>query len=108
LGAACDGLMLTMQAHMDDITQNMFYNGRTHGFHISCIFVFTPNGKIHICSLNSPECWHNSTHADHGRVYKKIEEVFNERGGKFVIDSTSALGQRGYFTKSTQLDPMES
>jgi hypothetical protein len=32
--AACDGLKLTMQASLDDITQNMFYNGWTHGHYI--------------------------------------------------------------------------
>ena len=93
---------------MDDVTQNMFYNGWTHGHYISCIFVFAPDGKIHICSLNSPGCWHDSTQqADYGGVYDKIEEVFEETGGKVVIDSAFALGQRGYFMKSAQLDPMD-
>jgi hypothetical protein len=109
--AACDGLKLTMQASMDDITQNMFYNGWTHGHHyISCIFVFAPDGKIQICSLNTPPgCWHDSTQADQGGVYNKIEEVFEATGGKVVIDSAFALGQRGYFIKSAQpLDPMDA
>jgi hypothetical protein len=106
--AACDGLKLSMQASMDDATQNMFYNGWTHGHYISCIFVFAPNGKICICSLNSLGCWHDSTQADHGGVYDKIEEVFNATGGKVVIDAAFALGQRGYFIKSAQLDPLDA
>jgi hypothetical protein len=106
--AACDGLKLTMQASLDNITQNMFYNGWTHGHYISCIFVFAPDGKIRICSLNSPGCWHDSTQANHGGVYDKIEEVYEATGGKVVIDSAFALGQRGYFIKSAQLDPMDA
>jgi hypothetical protein len=74
-----------MQAALDDITQNIFYNGWTHGHYISCIFVFAPDGKIHICSLNSPGCWHDSTQADHGGVYDKIEEVYEATGGKVLI-----------------------
>jgi hypothetical protein len=99
-----------MQASLDDITQHMFYkNGWMHGHYISCIFVFAPDGKIHICSLISPGCWHDSTQANHGGVYDKIEEVFEATGGKVVIDSASALGQRGYFIKSAQLvDPMDA
>jgi hypothetical protein len=41
---ACDGLKLAVQASTDDITQNMFYDGWTHGHCISCIFVFAPDG----------------------------------------------------------------
>jgi hypothetical protein len=106
--APCDGVKLTMQASMDDITQNMFYNGWTHGHYISCIFVSAPDRKIHTCSLNSPGCWHDSTQADQGGVYDKIEEVFEATGGKVVIDSAFALGQRGNFIKSAQLDPMDA
>jgi hypothetical protein len=106
--AACDGLKLTMQASLDDITQNMFYNGWTHGHYISCIFVFAPDGKIHICSLNSPGCWHYSTQANHGGVYGKIEKVYDATGGKVVIDSAFALGKRGCFIKSAQQDPMDA
>jgi hypothetical protein len=107
--AACDGLKLAMQASLDDITQNMFYNGWTHGHFISCIFVFAPDGKIHICSLNSPGCWHNSTQADHGGVYNKIKEDFEATGGKLVIiDSAFVLVQRGYFIKGVQLDPTDA
>jgi hypothetical protein len=105
---ACDGLKLAMQASTDDTTQNMFYNGWTHGHYISCIFVFAPDGKIRICSINSPGCWHDSTQADHGGVYDKCEEVFDQTGGKVVIDAAFSLGQKGYFIKSAQLDPMDA
>jgi hypothetical protein len=86
----------------------MLSNGWTHGHYIGCIIIFSPDGKIHICSLNSPGCWHNSTQADQDGVYDKIEEVFEATGGKVVIDSAFALGQRGYFIKSAQLDPMDT
>jgi hypothetical protein len=81
----CRCLKLTMQALLDNIAPNMFYNGWTHGHYIICIFVFAPDGKIRICFLNSPGCWQDSTQADHGGVYDKIEEVYEATGGKVVM-----------------------
>jgi hypothetical protein len=107
--AACDGLKLSMQAaHQEDVTQNMLHNGWAHGHCASCIFVFAPDGKIHICSFNSPGCWHDSTQADHGGVHHKIAAVFEATGGKAVIDSAFSLGKRGHFVKSSQLDPSDA
>jgi hypothetical protein len=37
---ACDGLKLAVQASTDDITQNMFYNGWTHGHYIILLYSF--------------------------------------------------------------------
>jgi hypothetical protein len=106
--AACDGLKLGMQATMDDVTQNMFYNGWTHGHYISCIFVFAPDGKIRVCCFNSPGCWHDSSQADHGGVYDKLNEVYEATGGKVVVDSAFSVQDKCYFIKSSQTDPMDA
>jgi hypothetical protein len=77
----------------------------------SCIFVFAPDGKICICSFNSPGCWHDSTQANHGGVYDKIEAVCNATGRKAVIVSAFSLGNRGHFIKSNQshhADPFDA
>jgi hypothetical protein len=105
---ACDGLKLAIQASTDDTAQNMFYNGWTHRHCTSCIFVFAPDGKIRICSIASPGCWHDSTQADHGGVHDKCEKISDETGGKLVIDAAFSLGRKGYFIKSAQLDPLDA
>jgi hypothetical protein len=64
--------------------------------------------RFEFVPLNSPGCWHNSTLADHGGVYDKIEEVNEATGGKVVIDSAFALDMRGYFIKSAQQHPMDA
>jgi hypothetical protein len=99
-----DSLKLAIQASTDDITQNMFCNGWTHGHCVSCVFVLAPDGKIRIRSINSPGCWHDSTQADHGEVCDKCEQVCDETGGKAVIDAAFLKGLKGCFVRSAQLD----
>jgi hypothetical protein len=108
LWGARDGLKLAIQASTDDTTQNMFYNGWTHGHCVSCVFVFAPDGKIWICSINSPGCWYDSTQASYGGVCDKCEQFFDETGCKAVIDTAFLKGPKGYFIRSAQLDPLDA
>jgi hypothetical protein len=50
-------------------------------------FVFGMDGTIRICGLNAPGMMYDSTLADYGNVYKMLEKVFEETGGKVVVDS---------------------
>jgi hypothetical protein len=89
---ACDGLKLAIQASVDNTAQNMFHNGWTHGHCTICLFVFalTPLDAGTICP-------------------NKCEQVFNEAGGKAVIDTVFSSGQKGCFIKSSQpADPMDA
>ncbi len=51
------------------------------------VFVFGMDRIIRICGLNAPGMMHDITLADYGNVYEKLEQVFDETGGKVVVDS---------------------
>ena len=68
------------------------------------MFVFAADGRIRMCTINAPGTWHDSTIAEYG-VYDKMEEVFNNHGGRVVVDSAFKLQGREYLIKSSQQDP---
>jgi hypothetical protein len=49
------------------------------------------NGTIWICRLNAPGMMHDSTLADYGNIYEKLEHVFEETGGKEAVDLAFCL-----------------
>jgi DDE superfamily endonuclease len=102
---AADGLKISIQGNKDYIKQNRNFNGWLHGHFINSVFVFAADGKIRICSLNSPGCWHDSTISDYG-LYKRLDEVFVESGGKVVVDSAFKLESRPCLLRSAQQDPI--
>jgi hypothetical protein len=58
----------------------------SHEHYVPNIFGFRMDGTIWICGFNGPGTMHNSTFANYGNVYKKLEQVFEEAGGKAVVD----------------------
>ena len=101
-----DGLNLNIQSTKDDKVQSIFYNGWTHGHYVSSVFVFRMDGTIRICGLNAPGTMHDSTLADYGNVYEKLEAVFDETGGKVVVDSAFRLANNNFIIKSGQNVPL--
>ena len=69
---ACDGVKLCIEASGDYEKQEAFYNGWTHGHYASCVFVFAADGRIRICTVNSPGSWHDSAQADYD-VYQGMK-----------------------------------
>ena len=102
---SADGIKLSIQGSSDYLKQNRNYNGWYHGHYINSVFVFAADGKIRICSLNSPGSWHDSTISDYG-VYDALEEVFQQSNGKIVVDSAFKLENRRWLLKSSQHDPI--
>ena len=103
--ATADGLNLYFEAAGDNVIQEMFYNGWLHGHFISNIFVFAMDGTICICALNAPGTMHDSTLADYGGVYFKLQKIYEETGGKVVVDSAFKLASNPYVIKSSQTLP---
>jgi hypothetical protein len=101
-----DGLNLILQSMKDNKVQSIFYNGWMHGHYMSNVFVFGVDGTIKICGLNSPGTMHDSTLANDGNVYEKLEKVFEETGGKVVVDLTFCLANNDFITKSGQDVPL--
>ena len=101
---AADGLKVLLQKSSNWAIQNRSYNGWTADTYVNSMFVFAADGRIRMCTINAPGTWHDSTIAEYG-VYDKMEEVFNNYGGRVVVDSAFKLQGREYLIKSSQQDP---
>ena len=59
-----------------------------HDHYVSAVLVFCLDGTIPIACYNVPGCIHDSTIADWGNIYKKLEGIYNaELQGKCTVDS---------------------
>jgi hypothetical protein len=64
------------------------------------------DGMIGICGLNAPGMMHDSLLADNSHVYQKIKQVFEETGGRVVVDSAFHLANNDFLIKSGQNVPL--
>jgi hypothetical protein len=83
----CDGLKLEMEASGNLNIQSQYYNGWLHSHYVSNLITFGADGKIIHAVLNAPGSLHDSTLADWGRLYLKIQETYDRLGAKAVMDS---------------------
>jgi hypothetical protein len=97
-----DGLKLYLQQCGVGPIQACFYNGWQHDHYVSNIFAFAPSGLIVCCSINAPGCMHDSSVADYGKVYDKLEQQYVVTGGKGVVDSAFSRRRHGFLIKSSQ------
>ena len=84
---AIDGIKLSMQKPGDEIRQSAFYNGWTHGHYVGNVFVFAPDGRIVGMVINAPGSFHDSSILDYGRLYTRLEKLFDCHGVRSVVDS---------------------
>lgn len=66
------------------------------------MFVFAPHGRIVGCVLNAPGCLHDSVVAGYGGLYNKLAQVFEENGGRCVVDSAFSRIRHPFLIKSSQ------
>ena len=92
------------RAGPDEIVQSRFYNGWKSDHYATGVLGFVPDGTITIAFYNVPGCCHDSTDADWGDLYLKLEKVYKERGLKFVIDSAFSSMNHDFLIKSSQDD----
>ena len=52
--AAADSLKVLLQKSSNWFMQNQLYNGRTANTYIKNVFVFAPDGRIQMCTINAP------------------------------------------------------
>lgn len=100
--AVADGLKLPLQQSGDEVLQNMYYNGWTHGHYVTNVLVFSPDGIVRACALNAPGALHDSTVSEYGGVYEKLEQVYERCGGKVLVDSAFSRGNYEFLIKSSQ------
>jgi len=97
-----DRLKLYLQQSGNTEIQDRFYNGWTHGHYVTLVFVFCPDGTIPIVFFNIPGSVHDSQVAHWGRVYDKLEAVYDKTGGKCTVDSAFGKVNRPFLIKSSQ------
>ena len=97
-----DGVKLYLQKAGNDVIQEQYYNGWTHGHYVTSVFCFCPDGTIPIAFYNVPGSVHDSQVADWGDVYLKVESMFTKHGVKCTVDSAFGAKDREYLVKSGQ------
>lgn len=97
-----DGLKLYFE-HPDDMDkQGMYYNGWQHDHFVSCVFVFSADGRIIHCIVNAPGSLHDSTLADWAGIYDVLGETYERTGAKCCVDSAFAGIANPCLLKSSQ------
>ncbi len=97
-----DGLKLYLQQAGNTEIQEQFYNGWTHDHYVTSVFCFCPDGTIPIAFLNVPDSVHNSQVAELGKIYIKLEHVYEMTRGKCCIDSALGSIERDFLLKLGQ------
>ena len=98
---ACDGLKIKLQKSTNYLKQNQNYNGWASGTYIGAVYVFAPDSRIRMCTINCPGSWHDSTMADYG-VYRKMKAIHHSHKAKVLCDSAFSLKAAPYIIKSSQ------
>jgi hypothetical protein len=78
------------------------FNGWTHDHYVCNLFLFSPDGKIRACYINCPVTMHDSTMANWGGNYKKLDNLYEATGAKVVVDLAFVLENRQSLYKSYQ------
>lgn len=102
-----NGIQLHLKQCADCIIQNMFYNGWTHGHYVSNVFLFAPNCVIIMCAFNALGAMHESTVGEWSKIWKKLENIYTQTGGRSVVDSALSRGEYPFLIKLSQ-DPLAS
>ena len=105
--AACDGLKTPLQRSGNWAKQNQNFNGWKEDTYVNSVFVFAPDGRIRVCTINCPGTWHDSSMADYG-IYEKMGEVYDMTKGKVVVDSAFKLKNVDFLLKSSQGAPIDA
>jgi hypothetical protein len=97
-----DGLKLVIQKPGDALLQERFYNGWTSGHYVNQLFVFAPDGLIIMAVVDAPGTKHDSEMAALGdsSVYDRLDQCYEETGGKCSADSAFAAHGRRSIVKS--------
>jgi hypothetical protein len=82
------------------VEQGKFYNGWKSDHFVTNLFLFGADGRIIKCVLNVPGSLHDSTLAEWGGVYEKLEEVYNATGRKCCVDSAFTAANNSFMIKS--------
>jgi DDE superfamily endonuclease len=74
--AVADGLKLYFQQCDGLDEESMYYNGWKHDHFITNVLVFSIDGRMIATVMNAPGSMHDSTLAEWGGIYEKLESQF--------------------------------
>jgi len=97
-----DGMKTPIQQANTTKQQAYFYNGWKHNHYVTSVFCFCPDGTIPIAYMNLPGSMHDSTIADWGQIYDKLENLFQTTGAVTCVDSAFRMKNVPYIIKSSQ------
>jgi hypothetical protein len=97
-----DGLKIPINPPEDPAERLNFYNGWIHGYYVSNVFIFVPDGSIVGVTLNCPGSYHDAEVCTLGGLYDKLEETYMLCNGKCVMDSAFSSRGKPYVIKSAQ------
>ncbi len=100
--ASMDGLKLFLQQAENTEIQEQYYNGWTRNHYVTSVFCFCPDGTIPIAFFDVPGSVHDSQVAELGKIYSKLEHVYETTGGKCRVDSAFGNIEREFLLKSGQ------
>jgi hypothetical protein len=73
-----------------------------HDHYVTSVFCFCPDGTIPIAFFNVPGSVHDSQVAELGKIYSKLEHVYETTGGKCCVDSAFCNMEMDFLLKSSQ------
>jgi hypothetical protein len=73
-----------------------------HDHYITSVFCFCLDGTIPIAFFNVPGLVHDSQVAELGKIYQKLEQVYETARGECCVESAFGNLERDYLLKSGQ------
>jgi len=95
-----DGLKIETKASGNYLTQNDVYNRWKSDCFLSNLFLFCHAGKICAAYFNATGTTHDSTMARLGRLFDKLDELYQQAGYRAVVNSAFSTGEHAYLLKS--------
>jgi hypothetical protein len=96
------GLKVWLEKAGNSQIQNIFFNGWTYDHYVNSLFLFSLDGKKRACYIYAPGTMHDSTMANWGGLYEKVDDLYTSRGAKIVVDLAFASDRRQSVYKSYQ------
>lgn len=100
--AASDGLKLQPQQSGDAVAQKIFYNAWTHEHYVGNVFMFAPSGVTIACTVSALENMHDLCIVEWSTVYDNLKALYNNTGGRVVVNSAFAPGSYAFLIESVQ------
>ena len=73
---SADRLKVLLAKSSNWFIQNQFYNGWSGSTFVNSIFIFSPDGRTQMCTINATRTWNDNSMMADCDIYQKIEKVY--------------------------------